>query len=57
MRSLKEDFSDGLKLIALLELLSGGTVQSYNKNPRFTCHKMDNVGTLKSVQEGLSAVV
>lgn len=40
---LAMDFSDGIKLIVLLELLSGKKVGRYNKRPRVHAQRMENV--------------
>ena len=37
------DFSDGIKLITLLEVLSGKKVGRYNKRPRVHAQRMENV--------------
>eukprot|EP01125_Pyxidicula_operculata_P007443 TRINITY_DN2533_c0_g1_i1.p1 TRINITY_DN2533_c0_g1~~TRINITY_DN2533_c0_g1_i1.p1 ORF type:complete len:1306 (-),score=461.85 TRINITY_DN2533_c0_g1_i1:247-4164(-) len=54
---IKEDdlhgaFSDGLKLIHLVEILSGASVGRYNPNPRFPGQKLDNIRiALKFMEE------
>lgn len=40
---LTNDFSDGLKLIALLEVLSHQKFRKYNKKPRIHAQKIENV--------------
>ena len=41
---LSKDFSDGLQLIALLEVLSQKKLGRYNKNPKLRAHKLENCG-------------
>ena len=43
IEDLAEDFSDGIKLIVLLELLSGKKVGRYSKRPRVHAQRMENV--------------
>ncbi|ESN92240.1 hypothetical protein HELRODRAFT_181576 [Helobdella robusta] len=43
IENIETDLSDGLKLIALLEILSGKKFQKYNKNPVFRPQKLENV--------------
>ena len=40
---LSEDFSNGIRLIVLLEVLSGKKLGRYSKNPRVHAQKMENV--------------
>lgn len=40
---LSNEFSDGLKLIALLEVLSHQKFRKYNKKPRIHAQKIENV--------------
>ena len=40
---LGEDFSDGLRLILLLEVLSQRKVGRYNKKPRVHAQRMENI--------------
>ncbi len=40
---LTKDFSDGVRLIVLLEVLSQKKVGRYNKKPRVHAQKMENV--------------
>lgn len=40
---LATDFSDGIKLIVLLEVLSGKRLGRYSKKPRVHAQKMENV--------------
>ena len=41
--SLETDFCDGLRLIALVEVLSGKKLPKYNKRPNFRSQKLENV--------------
>ena len=41
--NLSQDFSDGVKLIALLEVLSQKRIGRFNKKPRVHAQKMENV--------------
>ena len=43
IEDLAEDFSDGIRLIVLLELLSGKKVGRYSKKPRVHAQRMENV--------------
>ena len=43
IEDLANDFSDGIKLIVLLELLSGKKVGRYSKRPRVHAQRMENV--------------
>ena len=43
IEDLAEDFSDGIRLIVLLELLSGKKVGRYSKRPRVHAQRMENV--------------
>ena len=43
IRDLQSDFSDGLKLIALYEVLAQKQVKKYNKETKHTAHKLDNI--------------
>jgi len=40
---LETDLSDGLRMIALVEVLSGKRFHKYNKRPTFRTHKLENV--------------
>ena len=42
IESLNDDFSDGVKLIVLLELLSQKRLGKYNKKARIHAQKMEN---------------
>lgn len=55
---LETDFSDGLKLIALLEVLSKKKLGRYNKRPRIPAQKLENVAlSLKFIKtEGMKLV-
>ena len=41
--NLETDLSDGLKLIALIEVLSGKKLPKHNKKPTFRSQKLENV--------------
>ncbi|XP_065679926.1 filamin-B isoform X2 [Hydra vulgaris] len=41
--NLETDLSDGLKLIALLQVLSHKKIEKYNKRPTFKSHKLENI--------------
>ena len=41
--SLETDLSDGLKLISLVEVLSGKRLPKHNKKPTFRSQKLENV--------------
>lgn len=43
IQELGEDFSDGLRLILLLEVLSQKKVGRYNKRPRVHAQRMENI--------------
>ena len=43
INDLETDFSNGLKLIALLEVLSGKKMPKHNKKPNFRSQKLENV--------------
>ena len=40
---LETDLSDGLRLLALVEVLSGKKFQKYNRRPNFRTQKLENV--------------
>jgi filamin len=40
---LSTDFSDGLRLIALVEVLAGKKLPPYNKRPKVRAQKLENV--------------
>lgn len=49
---LETDLSDGLRLIALVEVLSGKKFTKYNKRPSFRTQKLENVTVcLKFLEE------
>ena len=59
INDLEKDLADGLKLIALIENLSGKKFQKYNKKPNFRTQKFENVTmSLKflEVSEGIKIV-
>lgn len=43
LSDLESDFSDGLRLIALVEVLSGKKFKGINKRPTFRTQKLENV--------------
>ncbi|KAJ5079339.1 alpha-actinin-2 [Anaeramoeba ignava] len=43
IEELDKDFEDGLKLIALLEIIGDEKLSRYNKNPRLRIQKIENV--------------
>jgi len=50
--NLQDGFASGLKLIALIEVLSGKSITKYTKNPRLKAHKINNCFiALKFLQE------
>ncbi|XP_013789840.1 filamin-A-like [Limulus polyphemus] len=52
INSLETDLSDGLKLIALIEVLSGKKLPRHNKKPSFRSQKLENVSVaLKFLEE------
>lgn len=52
LSSLETDLSDGLRLLALVEVLSGRKFSKYNKRPNFRTQKLENVTmTLKFLEE------
>jgi filamin len=59
---LETDLSDGLRILALVEVLSGRKFRKFNKRPNFRTQKLENVTmTLKLLEEkresGLSTLV
>lgn len=58
VKSLSTDFSDGVLLIVLLEVLSQKSIGRYNKKPRVHAQKMENLEkVLKFIQsEGIKLV-
>ncbi|XP_059469559.1 filamin-A isoform X2 [Neocloeon triangulifer] len=51
--SLETDLSDGLRLIALVEVLSGKRLPKHNKRPNFRSQKLENVSVaLKFLEDG-----
>lgn len=49
---LETDLSDGLRLLALVEVLSGSKFAKFNKRPNFRTQKLENVTmTLKYLEE------
>ncbi|UYV73979.1 cher [Cordylochernes scorpioides] len=52
INSLETDLSDGLRLIALVEVLSGKRLPKHNKRPTFRSQKLENVSVaLKFLQD------
>ena len=58
INSLESDLSDGLRLIALIEVLSQKRMPKYNKRPTFRSQKLENVSVaLKFLEdEGIKIV-
>lgn len=58
INSLETDLSDGLRLIALIEILSQKRMPKYNKRPTFRSQKLENVSVaLKFLEvEGIKIV-
>ena len=52
INDLSTDLSDGLRLIALIEVLSQKHVGRFNKRPTFRQMKMENVAMALSFLEG-----
>eukprot|EP00301_Raphidiophrys_heterophryoidea_P022068 c6314_g1_i1.p1 GENE.c6314_g1_i1~~c6314_g1_i1.p1 ORF type:complete len:480 (-),score=133.17 c6314_g1_i1:320-1705(-) len=51
VKSIKEDFADGLALINLCEIISGESLGKYNKHPRVLPQKLENLAiALKFIQ-------
>ena len=48
---LESDFSDGLRLISLLEVLSHKQMKKYNKRPNFRQMKLENVAVALNFME------
>jgi filamin len=44
INDLATDFSDGVQLVALLEVLSQKKLGRYNKNPKLRAQKLENCG-------------
>ena len=43
IHNLETELSDGLKLISLIEVLSGKRMPKHNKRPNFRSQKLENV--------------
>lgn len=58
INSLESDLSDGLRLIALIEILAQKQMPKYNKRPTFRSQKLENVSVaLKFLEnEGIRIV-
>ncbi|KAH8388431.1 hypothetical protein KR093_006172 [Drosophila rubida] len=52
IENLETDFSDGLRLILLVEVLSEKRIPRYNKNPTFRTQKLENVSIALEFLEG-----
>ena len=53
INDLETDLSDGLRLLALVEVLSGHKFKKFNRRPNFRTQKLENVTvTLKFLEEG-----
>ena len=52
MDNFENDFSDGLKLISLVQVLSGKSLGRHNKKPNFRTQKLENVSIVLSFLEG-----
>ena len=49
---LTVDLQDGIVLIRLMEGLTGTKIKGYNKTPKLTAHKMDNLDFVFSFMQG-----
>ena len=50
--NLETDFENGLKLIQLVEVLTGDTLANYNDKPRLRIQKANNINVaLKKIKE------
>lgn len=58
IEDLETDLADGLRLIALIEVLSQKQMPRYNKNPKFRSQQLENVSVaLEFLQaEGIKIV-
>lgn len=59
VKSLSEDFNDGVLLIVLLEVLSHKSMGRYNKKPRMLAQKLENIEKVLSfitTKEGIRLV-
>ena len=59
LTDLDSDLSDGLRLLALVEVLSGKKFRKYNKRPNFRTQKLENVTltlTFLEQEEGIRLV-
>ncbi|KAH8312030.1 hypothetical protein KR044_009041 [Drosophila immigrans] len=52
IENLETDFSDGLRLILLVEVLSQKRIPRYNKNPTFRTQKLENVSIALEFLQG-----
>jgi filamin len=53
---LQLEFSDGLNLIALIEVLSQKRVARYNKRPNFRSQKLENVSVVLDFLENTERI-
>ena len=53
---LQLEFSDGLNLIALIEVLSQKKVSRYNKRPNFRSQKLENVSVVLDFLENTERI-
>ena len=53
---LQSEFSDGLNLIALIEVLSQKKVARYNKRPNFRSQKLENVSVVLDFLENTERI-
>lgn len=53
---LQLEFSDGLNLIALIEVLSQKKVPRYNKRPNFRSQKLENVSVVLDFLENTERI-
>ncbi len=53
---LQVDFSDGLSLVALIEVLSQKKVPRYNKRPNFRSQKLENVSVVLDFLENTERI-
>ncbi len=44
IEEISTDFSDGIKLAQLLQVIAGDTVEKLNKKPTMRIHKIQNTG-------------
>jgi hypothetical protein len=56
IEDLQSEFSDGLNLIALIEVLSQKKVPRYNKRPNFRSQKLENVSVVLDFLENTERI-